>query len=605
MKRRAFDILQIFMLMLACVGCLGIQNLYAQEKVKIENAGDAINSFSAEYHPLISADEAVMYFTSRRSNTTGGKKDPEYDIFYEDIYVSLKQDGKWMPPTNLGSPANSEGHDAATGLSPDGQKLFIYRAGNIYQSQLDGEVWTEPEKLNKNINSKGKETAACFSFDGLTMYFISDRKGGFGEKDIYMSKLTEEGDWGSAINLGATVNSVTNEDAVFMHPDGKTLYFSSDGHNSMGGYDIFSAEYNEQKKTWSTPKNLGKPINTTGDDVFFVLSANGKHAYYSSVRDEGLGEQDIYMITFLEDTLKPELTLIKGKITDEDGSPLEVDIEVTDANSNAIISKTKSNKLTGEYLLSLPSGRDYSITYADEGFFFHAERINIPESSRFNELLMEITLKKAEVGSSVALDDILFDYNKATLKPESMPGLMRAISFMKENKDLMFEISGHTDNKGGWEYNMQLSEERAETVVNYFIEHGIDKSKLVYSGYGFEKPIASNDTETGRQQNRRVEMLILENTADKTQIRITFKVQVLASDKPIPITSNRFKDLKNIQEYYHKALYKYAVGAASNLRDAEILKNEMKGKGFNEAFVVAFYDNQRITMRTARKLVRN
>ena len=186
-----------------------------------------------------------------------------------------------------------------------------------------------------------------------------------------------------------------------------------------------------------------------------------------------------------------------------------------------------------------------------------------------------------------------------------MAELNRAIGFMKENNELMFEISGHTDNKGGWEYNMQLSEERAETVVNYFIDHGIDKSKLVYSGYGYEKPIASNDTDAGRQKNRRVEMLVLANVADKTQIPITFKVQVLASDMPIPMTSNRFKDLKNIQEYYHKALYKYAVGAASNLEDAAKLQNEMKSKGFDEAFVVAFYDNQRITMRTARKLVKN
>jgi len=604
-KRKAFDIVRIMLLVIGNIGFLSTQMLNAQNKVKIESAGAAINSGSAEYHPLISADEAVMYFTSRRANTTGGKKDPEFDIFYEDIYVSRKQNGKWMPAVNLGLPANTEGHDAATGISPDGQKLFIYREdGNIYQSQLDGEVWTKPEKLNKNINSKYKETAACFSFDGFTMYFISTRKGGIGEKDIYMSKLTEEGDWGPAINLGPTVNSSGNEDAVFMHPDGKTLYFSSEGHNSMGGYDIYSVEYDEQMKAWSAPNNLGEPINTTGNDVFFVLAANGKHAYYSSVRGEGLGKQDIYMITFLDDTPKPKLTLVKGKVTDENGSPLEVDIEVADANNNELIAKTKSNKITGEYLLSLPSGRDYSITYADEGYFFHAEHIEISESSRFDELMLGIVLKKAEVGSSIALNNILFDYNKATLKPESMAELNRATGFMNKNKDLIFEISGHTDNKGGWEYNMQLSAERAETVVNYFIEHGIDKSRLVYSGYGYEKPVASNDTDEGRQKNRRVEMLILENSADKTQIPITFKVQVLASDIPIPVTSNRFKGLKNVQQYYHKSLYKYAVGAASNFGEAEILRNEMKNTGFSEAFVVAFYDNQRITLKTARKLVK-
>ncbi|MBL4577602.1 MAG: PD40 domain-containing protein [Flavobacteriales bacterium] len=603
--RNAFNIFRVILLLTGSTVFFNVQQLSAQDKVKIENVGTAINSEFAEYHPLISADESVMYFTARRSNTTGGKKDVAFDIFYEDVYVSKRQNGKWLPASNLGLPINTERHDAATGLSPDGQKLFIYREdGNIYQSQLDGKVWTKPEKLNKNINSKYKETAACFSFDGMTMYFISTRRGGLGEKDIYMSKLTDKGDWGPAINLGPTVNSIANEDAVFMHHDGKTLYFSSEGHNSMGGYDIFSSEYNEQKKIWSAPKNLGKPINTLGNDVFFVLAANGKHAYYSSAREEGLGKQDIYRITFLENTQKPELTLIKGKVTDEDGIPLEVDIEVTDAKSNEVIAKTKSNKTSGEYLLSLPSGRDYNMTYADEGYFFHAEHINIPESAPYRELIREIILKKAKVGSSIALDYILFDYNKATLKSESMAGLNSAIAFMRENPMLMFEISGHTDNVGGWEYNMQLSEERAETVVNYFIQHGIDRSTLVHSGYGFEKPIGTNDTETGRQKNRRVEMLVIENTVDKTKISIIFKVQVLASEVPIPITSNRFKGLKDIQQYYHKALYKYAVGAALNLGDAEILKNEMKNDGFNEAFIVAFYDKQRITMRTAKKLTK-
>jgi len=572
--------------------------------VKIENLGFAVNSEFAEYHPLISADESVMYFTSRRDNTTGGEKDPKYDIYYEDIYVSKKQNGKWTAAINMGKPLNTKRHDAALGLSPDGQRLFIYKKGDIYESKLDGEQWSEPVKLNKNINTKHKETSACFSFDGITMYFVSDRPGGIGENDIYMSRLTEKEEWGEAVNLGLQVNTIQNEDAVFMHSDGKTLYFSSRGHNSTGGYDIFKSVYDEKTNIWSVPENVGAPINTPGDDVFFVLAANGKHGYYSSIRDEGMGEKDIYIITFTEDKPTPKLTLIKGKITDKFGKPIEADIEVTDTKKNEIIVKTKSNRATGEYLFSLPSGKSYGITVTAEGYFFHSEHIDIPESAPYMEITKIIELEKLEVGKSMVLNYIFFDYDKATLKSTSIIELARAVRFMNENPMLMFEISGHTDNKGSWDYNMELSEYRAKTVVVYFFEHGINESRLVYSGYAFDKPVAANDTEAGRQKNRRVEMLIIQNTADKTGIPITFKVQILASETPVPFTSSRFNGLGDIQEYYHKGMYKYAVGKAPNLENAENLITEMKKKGFKEAFIVAFYKEQRIAMRTALKLLK-
>ncbi|MBL4657873.1 MAG: PD40 domain-containing protein, partial [Flavobacteriales bacterium] len=350
-----------------------LSEVEGQDSVKVEGLGSAINSEFADYHPLISADESVLFFTSRRENTTGGGKDPDFDIYYEDIYVSHKKDSVWALAINPGYPLNTTGHDAALGLSPDGQRLFIYRDGDIYESKLEGPDWLEPVKLNKNVNSKHRETSACYSFDGVTMYFVSDRPGGFGGTDIYVSEIGGDGKWGEAVNLGSQVNTGQNEDAVFMHPDGKTLYFSSQGHNNTGGYDIFKSVQQDNyvpretkdgepalsslvtgtveaaegpaqsaAEGWSTPENLGAPINTTGDDVFFVLAANGKRGYYSSSKPGGSGEKDIYVITYLKKTNKPELTLVKGRITDENKNPIEADIEVTDSKTNEIIARAKS-----------------------------------------------------------------------------------------------------------------------------------------------------------------------------------------------------------------------------------------------------------------------
>ncbi|MBL4658133.1 MAG: OmpA family protein [Flavobacteriales bacterium] len=288
----------------------------------------------------------------------------------------------------------------------------------------------------------------------------------------------------------------------------------------------------------------------------------------------------------------------------ENKNPIEADIEVTDSKTNEIIARAKSNKATGEYLFTLPSGRDYGITVTAEEYFFHSEHIDIPESAPYFELFKDIELKKAEVGESVVLNFIFFDHDKATLKSESIAELEKAVGFMKQNPELLFEISGHTDNKGSWDYNMELSERRSEAVMNYFIERGVAKSRLVYSGYGYDKPIATNDTDNGRQQNRRVEMLIIQNTTDKTKIPVVFKVQVVASKTPISTSSKRLQGLEKIEEYYHKGMYKYAVGKASSLDEVQVLKESLKKRGYDQAFTVAFYDDTRIAMRTALKLLK-
>jgi outer membrane protein OmpA-like peptidoglycan-associated protein/tetratricopeptide (TPR) repeat protein len=512
--------------------------------VFIDNVGPEINSEYPDYGPVISADESVMLFTSRRPNTTGGKKDPAINEYFEDIYISTKVNGKWGTAQNMGKPINTEDHDANSGLSADGQKFLIYigkNNGDLYESELKGTAWSKPERLNKNINTDYHESSACYSPDGKMLYFVSDKPdGGLGDRDIYVSTKDEKGRWGKAVNLGPTINTPYGEEGVFIHPDGKTMYFSSQGHKSMGGYDIFKSVYNDQTKTWSEPENLGYPVNTPDDDVFFVVSASGKHGYYASFNANGYGEKDIYMITFLgpekpmilnnEDNLlaslaapvketviapivqikEAQLTILKGVITDElTKQPLEATIEIVDNLKNEVIASFTSNSSTGKYLVSLPAGRNYGIAVKKDNYLFHSENFDIPNTAAYQEVVKDVALKNIAIGSKIILKNIFFDFDKATLRPESTNELERLTKLLNDVPTLKIEISGHTDSKGADDYNKKLSNNRAKAVVDYLITKGIKADRLTSVGYGKEQPIATNDTDEGRQLNRRTEFKIL------------------------------------------------------------------------------------------------
>ena len=275
-------------------------------RVFIDNLGPNVNTKYHEYGAVISADESVIIYTSRREGSTGGKIDPVLNEQYEDLYISTKnEDGTWSPAKNMGENVNTNDHDAVSGISADGQKIILYRGksgmGDIFECVLEGSEWSKPRDFGKHINTKDyQEPSACYSPDGNILYFVSERPGGIGKHDIYLSRKDEKGKWGPAENLGPTINTKHKEDGVYMHPDGKTLYFGSEGHTSMGGMDIFKSVYDEATKTWSTPENLGYPVNTADQDAFFVISASGRHGYYMSTsHEDNEGLRDLYMITFL------------------------------------------------------------------------------------------------------------------------------------------------------------------------------------------------------------------------------------------------------------------------------------------------------------------
>lgn len=569
--------------------------------VNIENL-EILNTPFAEYGPVISADESVMIFTARTDKTTGGGKDPIVNQYYEDIYISQSNNGNWNASRNIGPPVNTIGHNSAIGLSVDGQKLFIYAGdegdGDIFVSRLKGSNWSKPQKLDKTINSPYRESSASFAPDEKTLYFVSTRtEGSLGDRDIFYSRIDEKGKWGKPENMGPVINTEYGEEGVFIHPDGKTLFFSSQGHNSMGGYDIFKSVYDETVKQWSKPENLGYPVNTPDDDVFVVFSADGRHAYFTSVRTGGKGEKDIYRITFLEDIMKKNLALFKGKVMDDKGNPLESKITIRDKSKGEIAGTFESNSETGKFLISLSSGKIYGVEVFAEGFIPHNESLDIPYKSDYQEIVKEIILRpkvaymsgsvvnekdeplaaqievvdnvtnqvigkfqsdasgkfritvptgknygvvfnkqgylfqsvnaeipdsadyekdlgkiilqKVDIGKKIVLNNIFFDFNKASLRQESIAELDRAVKLMNEIKSLQIEISGHTDNIGTEAYNLKLSEQRAKAVVSHLISKGIDKKRLIYKGYGFSQPIAANDTEEGRQMNRRTEFKVL------------------------------------------------------------------------------------------------
>lgn len=387
--------------------CLLSSFLFAQSKdsvkVEIKNLGHQVNSAYADYAPLTSADGNVMVFTSRRPlDQKDILKEKEGK---ENVYITYYDDknSRWLVTFMLGPNINlPEIDNSAIALSNDGQRMFLYRGGNelnangdILESVLTGDEWSEAVRLPSPVNSDDNETSASISPDGRTIYFISDRKWGYGGRDIWYSTQDETGNWGEAVNAGRDVNSSEDEEGVFIHPNGKVLFFSSKGHNTLGGYDIFMSVYDETTQSWAKASNIGAPVNTVGDDIYFVMGANGKMGYYASSRDGGIGGLDIYSITFLEDIMRKNVTLLTGRIADKNGNSLGSSIVLTDKSTGKQMGTFKSNKSTGKYLVSLPPGKKYELEVTSDDKK-KTVSIDIPFKAGYSELSSDIVLEETE-----------------------------------------------------------------------------------------------------------------------------------------------------------------------------------------------------------------
>ena len=485
--------------------CLNAKKYFATPiNVEIINAGTIINTEQQEYLPYITADYKQLFFTSTKLDL--GLMASSEQSLQEDIYTSNFSKGKWSNPTIINSLSEQQGHDACVGISEDGQTMFVYKGthgGDLYTSELDGTNWGELKSLP--FNTEGFEGAASLSPDGLTLYYVH-ANGTNGNRDLFSCTRTLGGKWSKAEPI-TQLNTEYDEDSPFIHPNGKIIYFSSKGHSSMGGYDIFKSTKTENGN-WTTPENLGYPINSTADDLYFVLSANGLLGFYSSDKEGGYGKQDIYALK-LPESNDYTLELLTGEIKDEKGNPIEAEIMVTDNQNKELVGRFKSNSDNGKFLIALPCGKNYGIHIEKKGFIFHSENAQIECQSGYKEINKIIQLKNAHSGAKIILNNIFFDFGKSALKDESETELQKLIKLLENNQTIKIEIAGYTDNIGDEIANLLLSESRAINVMNYLISHGISDQRIISKGYGSAQPVSTNESEEGRQLNRRTEFKIL------------------------------------------------------------------------------------------------
>ena len=504
---------------------------------------EALNSPKNDYAPSISTDGGEIIYTSDRPNGHSPNEAGSYD---KDIYASSKSERKWSDPIQLKGGVNTPSDDISNNLSYDGTKMLLHREDegqfDIYESSLSGFNWTAPSKLPFQISSsRANEVFAAYSSDGWSIYFGRDnaaRSNGF--EIMYSSMQSKIKKNYMAAQMISSVNSKFNEGPVYITLNGDYMYIASEGGDSYGGYDIFVSE--QYQGSWSKPKNLGYPINTPYDDFFFSGTANGKYAYIASNRAEGQGGYDIYKVTFwgpektpvtvtedyllasivnpmkdnsIESTVavkKKSFTVFKGKTIDAmTKDPVEANIEITDNTTGKLIETFTTNSATGKFIITLSSGKNYGIAVKAEGYLFHSENFDIPKGSADNLVNKIIELKNIAVGSKIALRNIFFDIGKSTLRPESNVELNRLLKLMQDVPSLQIEISGHTDNTGSAQLNALLSQNRAQAVVNYLKGKGIAANRMTAMGFGSSRPVATNKTSDGRQQNRRTEFEIKGN----------------------------------------------------------------------------------------------
>ena len=535
---------------------------------QIVNAGKNINSDYDDYGVVLSSNDSLMYFTSRREGTTGGKADWD-DKYFEDIYASTQINQEWGASAGIGDPINSDKHDAMIGISDDGNKIYFYKGvkqGTFYSSSKNGTAWTKQELLyeKSDINTKAWETSMFgFTLTANELFVVTDRDGGTGGRDIYVAQKQADGSWGPLEDIGDPINTEYHEDAPFITSDGNTMYFSSQGHNSMGGFDIFKSERKGDK--WSDPVNLGVPINTPGDDIFFSIAHTGDRAYYSSSdhATDGTCDMDIYMIDLCDDV---PTTIINGFAQGiSNGMMIVVEKESGKEVGKFEIKNNKySVKLTKEknYLFTLKTSsiepastevyvpaqcksyelyQELAFTQPGQPLVFKNAFLNIKKEAgamSYSEFLakadkktlsnysenvintnpmMTVSVDTVEttaattIKTTISFNNVLFDYDKSNLKKEFLTELDKAVALLKkEYPSVKFEVGGHTDSKGSDSHNMNLSKRRASAVANYFSSKGIKRSRMKVVGYGATKPVATNDTDEGRAKNRRTEIVIVQ-----------------------------------------------------------------------------------------------
>jgi outer membrane protein OmpA-like peptidoglycan-associated protein/tetratricopeptide (TPR) repeat protein len=486
------------------------------------NLGKNINSPNKDYLPAFSADEQMLIFA--RTVLRDSSKEMSRANAQEDFYVSKFMQNEWLLAKNLGYPINTPANEGAQALSPDGQllvftgcadKVFGYPEGRNGQGSCDlffsikkGNAWSEPRNMGSPLNTKYWDSQPTLSSDGRTIYFLSNRPNGIGGMDIWKSTIGNDGKWSNPENIGPSINTPDDEMSPFIHPDNQSFYFASKGHNGMGGFDLFMSSIDSMGR-YSTPKNLGYPINTSGDEFGLSVSSKGDKAYYASERSGGFGDWDIYSFELPVNVRAQSITYFKGKVYDTSTKKaLGAKFELIDLETKKTIVESYSDETTGEFLVCIPPNRDYALNASKQGYLFYSDNFSLKSQKSNSPYAKEVPLTPIKPGERVVLKNVFFETNKFDLKPQSIVELNKLKQFLESNPSVKIELSGHTDNVGDKAKNKTLSENRAKAVFDYLISQGVLADRLKFIGYGDTQPIDDNKTDIGRANNRRTEFKI-------------------------------------------------------------------------------------------------
>jgi outer membrane protein OmpA-like peptidoglycan-associated protein len=471
-----------------------------------------INTENDEYWPSISLDGKKLVFTRRLQQPNG--------MVQEDFFISEFDSLGWGKARSI-IEINTNENEGAQALSADGRLLFFtacnrpdgFGSCDIYYSVFDGKKWSSPRNAGNIVNSGSWDAQPTISSDNRFLYFSSNRAGGKGKKDIWRAELLSvEGNgvlkWGSVKNLGDTINTPGDEISPFLHPNNKSFYFASDFHVGMGGMDLFKTELNIDE-TFTTPKNMGFPINTFKDEQGLVIGFDGKMAFFASERDDKNG-LDIFTFQLPEELRTEPVTFVKAKITDvETGNTIRAEVDLVNLTAGTTVVRKEMADKNGEVLLCLPLNSNYAFNVSESGYLFYSQAIQLKDlKTLIDPFLLNIQLEPVKIGAEMNLYNIYFETDSFRILPESEPELAKLVSFLKHNPNLVVEIQGHTDNTGNPKSNLELSEMRAKSVVEYLISNGIPATRLQSKGFGETIPVATNDSEVGRKLNRRTTVKI-------------------------------------------------------------------------------------------------
>ncbi|MEM8894927.1 MAG: OmpA family protein [Bacteroidota bacterium] len=470
-----------------------------------------VNQFPLQYFPAITVDENTLIYTARRG------LEPYYD---EDIYIVERgEDQEWTLPSSISALINTDNNEGACTISADGRTLIFTscqgRDGlgscDLYTSVRTGDTWGAPVNMGAPVNTSAWESQPSLSADGRTLYFSSNRGGGSGKRDIWVTTKGIGGDWQQPVNLGDKINTSGDDISPFIHFNGQDLYFSSNGHIGMGGFDLYRSNNDEEQ--WSEVSNLGYPINNHHDQVSLFITAEGSKAYYADEKSENgrIIASDIHEFELdASARIEHSSNFLTGIVTDsQTGRPLTAELELYDVNANRLVSKVISDEMTGEYFVVLTEGQEYAIVVNKPGYLFQNLSFDYLEKEGLEPERLDIKLDPIAVGAQTVLKNVFFKTNEYELQPKSRAQLEVVVSFLKANPRVIVEISGHTDNTGSESYNEELSLNRAKSVYQFLISEGITERQAGFKGYGATAPVSENNTEEGRALNRRIEFKIL------------------------------------------------------------------------------------------------